>query len=387
MSDATNIGTVINSWLMEERRMPLEVLNDDRVPFTLPERPAVTRIRQVDKAMLLAPRGTRTMPMAGYEEKFVDIVDYIVRITEEIWTDRAIGRIYDTYDASCMVYSAYGVVRSVEEVIAATAGTITAFPEEEAHHLNVAWSGDDSRGFYTSHLGWTRMVNRGSSRWGPATGRTVGRLFAADCISRDNRIHTEWLVHDAGALVRAIGLGVDEAAAIVAAEPQRERFVVAPVTRLTGQVPPAKYQGPRDTPEHWARGFFHDIWTRRRLDRLESVYSPESITNWAGGRVAHGPRNAGALIIQTMASLPDGLMEVEHVSWSDETDGVIVAVRWRLTGTTQRGGVLGDTLPPGQVISILGVSHYRFAERRVVEEWTIFDEVAAVAQALAGSQG
>lgn len=356
----------------------------DKTPFTLPERPAATRIRQVDKATLLAPPGERTMPMAGFEDAWVDIVDYIIRITEQIWTDRAIGRIYDTYDASCTVYSPYGVVRSVEEVVAATAGTITAFPEEEAHHLNVAWSGDDAQGFYTSHLGWTRMVNRGSSMWGPATGLTVGRRFAADCISRDNRIHTEWLVHDASALVRALGMSVDDAAAIVAATPQRERYVVTPPTRLSGQVPPPAYDGPRDTPEGWVRGFYHDVWTRRRLDVLPDVYAADAVTHWAGGRVASGPRNVGTLMIEMMASLPDGLMEVEHVCWSDETDGVIVAVRWRLTGTTRHGGALGDKLPVGRLVSIPGISHYRFQGQRVVEEWAVFDEVAAVADALIG---
>ncbi len=355
---------------------------NDHVPFALAERPAATRIRQVDKASLLAPTGKRTMPMAGFEDDWIDIVDYIVRITEQIWTDRAIGRIYDTYDASCTVYTSTGVVRSVEEVVAATAGTITAFPEEEAHHLNVAWSGDDQQGFHTSHLGWTRMVNRGSSLWGPATGLTVGRRFIADCISRDNRIHTEWLVHDAGALVRALGLTLDDAAAIAADAPRRERYVVSPVTRLAGQVPPGAYEGSRDTPEGWARGFYHDIWTRRRLDRLNEVYAADAVTHWAGGRVANGPRNIGSLIIGMMATLPDCLMEVEHVCWSDETDGIIVAVRWRLTGTTRRGGALGDKLPEGRLVSLLGVSHYRFQARRVVEEWTVFDEVAAVANAL-----
>lgn len=360
------------------------MIDREEVPFALPERPPVTKIRQVDKAALLAPSGKRTMAMSGYEDTWVDIVDYIVRITEEIWTGRALGRIYDTYDAGCTVYSPYGVIRSVEEVVAATAGTITAFPEEEAHHLNIAWSGDDRQGFYTSHLGWTRMVNRGSSIWGPATGRTVGRRFAADCVSRDNRIHTEWLVHDAGALVRSLGLAIDEAAAIVAAEPRRERYVATTTPRLAGQVPPGPYEGDRETPEGWARGFYHDIWTRRRLDRLGAIYAPDAVTHWAGGCVANGPRNIGMLMIEMMASLPDGMMDVEHVCWSDETDGVIVAVRWRLTGSTRRGGALGDQLPEGRVVSIPGISHYRFQGRRVVEEWTVFDEVAAVADALLG---
>src|SRR5687767_12743638 len=131
------------------------------LPFRLPQRPAVTRIRRCDVGALAAPSGERTQPMKGFEDQFVDIVDYIVRITDEIWMDRAIGRIYDTYDASCTIYSSYGVVRSVEEVIAGTITTLNAFPDGEIHHLNVAWSGDEQAGFYTSHLGHSRSTNVG----------------------------------------------------------------------------------------------------------------------------------------------------------------------------------------------------------------------------------
>ncbi len=352
------------------------------VPFMLPERPVASRIRQVDKAALLSPQGERTMSMAGFEDKFVDIVDYIVRITEEIWTDRAIGRIYDTYDASCTVYSSYGVVRSVDEVIAATIGTMAAFPEEEAHHLNIAWSGDEQQGFYTSHLGWTRMINRGASVWGPATGRSVGRRFVADCISRDNRIHTEWLVHDAGALVRQLGLTVEQAAGIIAAQPRRETAFLAPAPGVPGNAPPAVDASARDTPEGWMRGHFHDVWMLKRLDRLRATYMPEAVAHWAGGRVASGPHNIGTLIIDTMAALPDAVMEVHNVCWSDETDGVIVAVRWQLTGLSRRGGILGDILPEGRLIAIPGISHFRFSRGLIAEEWTVFDEVTAIAQAL-----
>ena len=58
------------------------------LPFSLPERPPVTRIRQRDTAELQVSTGVRTQPMAGFEDDFTDIVDYIVRITEQIWAER-----------------------------------------------------------------------------------------------------------------------------------------------------------------------------------------------------------------------------------------------------------------------------------------------------------
>ena len=319
--------------------------------------------------------------MAGFEATYVDIVDYIVRITEEIWVDRAIGRIYETYDHACVIYSQYGVVRSVEEVIASTAGTLTGYPDGELHHLNVAWSGDETAGFYTSHLGFSRSTNAGLSAYGPPTGKRIGIRFAADCISRDNLIHTEWLVRDNGAAVRQMGFDLHEVARRIAEVPAAEVRVLSPPTRLLGQAPRAALDLPIDGPEAWARVMFDRIWNGRRLDALSDIYATDVVCHAGGGRVAVGLRNLSALILQVMTSIPDGTMFVEHVSWSEETDGVILAVRWRLEGSTARGGVLGDA-PSGRPALMMGISHMRFSGDRVVEEWMIFDEVGVLVGAL-----
>jgi predicted ester cyclase len=350
------------------------------LPFELPERPPVTRIRRGDVSRLAKPSGERTQPMEGFESQFVDIVDYIIRITDEIWMDRAIGRIYDTYDPSCTIYSSYGVVRSVEEVIAGTVTTLNAFPDGEIHHLNVAWSGDDKQGFYTSHLGHSRSTNVGRTGFGPGTGKRASIRFAADCISVENRIHTEWLVRDNGALVRQLGFDLHDAARTIAASPSAERFIVSPETRLEGQRPRKPLDLPADTLDGWARHMFHNLWNLKRLDQLDRYYAPDVIVHAGGGRVAQGLRNVGALLIHVQAAMPDGMMRVEHVCHSEETDGVIVAVRWVFEGTTQPGGVLGEC-PAGKPVFMMGVSHMRFAGSRIVEEWMVFDEVGVLAQA------
>jgi predicted ester cyclase len=350
------------------------------LPFTLPKRPEVTKIRQRDTAQLLVPTGVRTQPMAGYEDDFTDIVDYIVRITEQIWTERAVGRIYETYDAGCTIYTTSGIVRSVEEVIASTVAGIHGAPDGEAHHLNVAWSGDEVDGFYTSHLGFARSTNSGATAYGPATGRPVARFFVADCVSRDNRIHTEWLVRDNGVAVRQMGFDIHETAQRLAEIPQTDMPIISVPTRLNGQAPRTGYEGPRDTIEGWIAHHFSEVWNMRRFDHIPFHYASDVIAHWAGGRVAKGTRNMSALVIGLLASLPDATIRVEHVSWSEETDGVIVAVRWVLEGTTRPGGMLGD-IPSGRPVSVMGMSHMRFAGLFIVEEWTVFDEIAILIQA------
>lgn len=350
------------------------------LPFTLPERPEVTRIRKRDTREIATPGPTRTQPMRGFEDDFTDIVDYIIRITNQIWPQRQVGRIYDTYDPHCVVYNATGTVRSVEEVVAATTASIHAAPDGESHHLNVAWSGDEDEGFYTSHLGYSLSTNLGDTIYGPATGRRIGRLFVADCVSKNNLIHTEWLMRDNGASVRQMGYDMHEVARRLADGPFREERIVVAPTRLEGQAPRSLHSGKIETVWDWAERHFNDIWNSRRFDLVTRDYSPQVIAHWASGRVATGLRNVQALIIALNASVPNGAVRVEHVCWSDETDGVIVAVRWTLEGTTVPGGLLGDA-PVGGSIAIMGSTHFRFWGGKIVEEWTVFDEVGTLVQA------
>ena len=62
-------------------------------------------------------RGPRRQSMRGFEDTYVDIVDYIVRITHRIWEDQDIGYIYDTYSPSCRVYDDGGPRHGIEQMV------------------------------------------------------------------------------------------------------------------------------------------------------------------------------------------------------------------------------------------------------------------------------
>lgn len=351
-----------------------------KLPFKVEPREQVTKVRKRDAYSLRHPTGKRTQSLKGFEEQFVDIVDYIVRITDEIWVDRAMGRIYDTYDHSCTIYSSYGVIRSVEEVMASTAATLNGFPNGEAHFLNVAWSGNENDGFYTSHLGFSRSTNLGASSFGPATGRRANIRFCADCISLENRIHTEWLVRDNGALVRQLGFNIHDAARRIAQSPTQECQVVSVPTRMIGQVPRQPLDISSDTMDGYFLNLYHNIWNLRRFDFVERYYSADMVCHSSGGRVAIGQRNYSALLLLILTSLPDATISVEKITHSEETDGLIVAVRWVLSGTSCIGGFLGD-VAEGIPIDMMGMSHHRFVNDKIVEEWMLFDEVGVLAAA------
>lgn len=346
------------------------------LPFSLPSRPPVRRIRHVDGAVTLP--ATRTQPMAGFEDRFTDVVDYIVRITDEIWQDRAVGYIRDTYDADSVVYSGYGVVRTAEAVVRSTIASIAAAPDGDTRHINVAWSGDEAESFYTAHLGYGGSTHVTPGLYGPATGRRYTMRFAADCLIRANKIHTEWLVRDAGSCVRQLGLDLDEVARAVAATVPAEPYVIGPAVPGATTAPASAVTNPVDA---WARSLFERVWSERRFDRLSDYYAPAVMAHSGGGRSVQGLPALSGLFLQILASIPDGTMSVEHVSWAEENDGVIVAVRWVLAGSSARGGVLGHALPEGRPIFMMGSTHLRLTGAQVVEEWTVFDEIATMAMA------
>ena len=350
------------------------VLTKD-LPFRLPDRPTVRRIRQAAPA-LAQESAARTQSMTGFEDRFTDIVDYIVRITDEIWQDRAIGYIRDTYDPTCVVYSSYGVVRSAERVVRSTIAGVAAVPDGDTHHLNVAWSGDDVESFYTAHLGFGHGTHTAHGTYGAPTGERYVMRFAADCVSRNNMIHTEWLVRDAGAVVRQVGLDMDEAARAVAALPIQEPYLAAS---------PMTFEPTRSAADHsveaWAYDLFDTIWNGRRLDHIKRFYARDVIAHSGGGRTVQGIPAFSNLTVAILASIPDGVLTVENMCWSDETDGVIVAVRWVLSGSSARGGVLGHQLPEGKPVFMMGCTHMRLNGPLIVEEWTVFDEIAVMAMA------
>ena len=58
--------------------------------------------------------------------------------------------------------------------------------------------------------------------------------------------------------------------------------------------------------------------------------------------------------------------------------GYRVAVRWTLLGTHEGHGIYGP--PTGKRVRILGISQQHVRDGHFVAEWTVFDELALMAQ-------
>ena len=67
-----------------------------------------------------------------------------------------------------------------------------------------------------------------------------------------------------------------------------------------------------------------------------------------------------------------------------KSEAVSVALRWTLTGRYAEHGLYGK--PTGARLFLLGATHLDMIGDRIVEEWTVFDELAVLAQ-VAGALG
>jgi predicted ester cyclase len=339
-----------------------------------------------DIAELLAPQGPRGQAIDGFDADYSDIVDYIVRCTHRIWEQKDLGIIATHYAADCLIHTMTGPITGAAGVIANTAATLAAFPDRTLVGEAVIWSDEGTQGYLSSHRISSSGINLGPSEFGPATGRRVAYTTIADCLCRDNRIVEEWLVRDNSALVLGLGLSPHTVARAQAIE---DRAAAIPgdwrasaIARV-GDVAPTPFRDialpdPRTDPVAYARIVFDQIWNHRRFARVRDAYCPAVRWEGPGKRRLFGHGEVTGWATALIGSFGDARFTVDHVAATRDGDAIDLAIRWSMAGTHDGNALYGA--PSGSTVYILGVTHWRVAGERIVEEVTIFDEIALLRQ-------
>ncbi len=353
------------------------------------EKSPITQVATTDISDMLAPTPAgRRMPMRGFDEEFVDIADYIIRITDRIWHERKVELCRRYYAEDSVIHTLTGDIAGAATVEANTHATLAAFPDRTLDGDNVIWSGDEEEGYYSSHLITSRMTNDGPSEFGPATGRRARIRTIADCLCRENLIVEEWLVRDNAGLV--LQLGLDPAAIAksqAAGDIEAGRNLIntlAPrradtLETTRGKAAPAKPERPEEAPEDFAAFVFDEIWNRKNLDALPQLYDFRVGAHLTGGRDLYGTLEMREYLNAFFAAAPDVVASVDHVAWIPYLgEAKDIAVRWSLAGAHSGDGLFGPA--SGAPIYILGASHWRVINGRIREEWTVFDDLAVLRQ-------
>jgi predicted ester cyclase len=337
-----------------------------------------------DRFLSQAPDRLPRQDMTGFEPTYVDIVDYIVRITHRIWEEKDIGYIYDTYSHDCRVWDDVGLQYGRDKIVADTVHTNAAIPDIRLVADEVVWAGDAATNFHTSHRTIILGTNTGWSRWGPPTGRPVRLLCMANCVARANEIHTEHVAYDTAMLLKQMGVDVI-AAARTAAEARldasRAAFLGAEPLRLPGQGKPVRPRIPR--PQDDIRGFvngaFHRMWNVRDLSAMSEVYDPLVQTEMSTGRAFVDMGQLRSHILTMLAMFPNLALRVDDLYWmGNAEDGYLVATRWGAVGHHRGHGPYGP--PTGREVHLWGITQWHVEGGRVRREWTTFNEFGILMQ-------
>lgn len=324
--------------------------------------------------------GQRRQPMAGFDDDFTDIVDYIIRATHRIWEEGGMGLIYSYYQHNVRVHTSTGLVYGREEMLAASMQKLAAYPDRKAYGDEVVWAGDDNGGFHTSHRLVSVAHNTGWSRYGPPTNRKVVSRTIAHCVVRENRIMEEWLATDELHVVRQLGLDPWDAARALARErPDSAHTATGPVLRTHGQGAPRTPPPTGDDVEDLVRTAIDQVWNWRLFNRIEDFYSPTYVAMVPPGRTLRGHGEYQGWVVALIAAFPDALLAVDDLYWMpDGDDGARTAVRWTLTGTHTGFGPYGR--PTGRRVKVMGFTQHVVRNGSLVTEYTVFDELALMSQ-------
>ena len=349
----------------------------------------VLQVERRDFADLVLEERPRAQSMRGFDDCYGDIVDYILRCTHRIWDERDVGLIYTHYTHNCVLYGTMGTLYSREDVVRDTIQRLVALPERRGMATQVIWSGDDERGFYTSHL--VTGVGRHSQGglYGPPTGRPFVSRTIADCMVFENRIFREWVVADQMAILRQLGLDPHAFAERIAAARLSQGLTAIDIgeTRpMLGQYPPEAEAdtsiAATDLERHTLR-WLHEVWNRKMFGRLREIYAPTAMYHGPLTSELHGPASVIHQAMGLVGALPDAAFAPQHVcSTPCAEGGTKVAVRWVLDGHHLGHGILASLgEPTGKRIHVMGISHYHYGEDgRIVDEWCVYDELSLLMQ-------
>ena len=320
--------------------------------------------------------------MRGFDPQFRDLPDYIDKITREIWEDRGVGASLDKYyGPGVIVRAANAIVVGNQGIKAATLATLHEFPDRQLVNEDVIWSGDEDRGFLSSHRLISVMRKQNDGAYGPGTGQLVRARVIADCVCKDNAISEEWLVRDHAAFAVCLGTTPQVLAANLVAQD------LAANGTVTVFSPANDVAGPYvaeidDSPEAVTyAAAYRGIWGSKTPALIREHYRIGAAVAVAGGEMLSGHGDIDRFVIGYLASFPDLELTIDHLIVNrDPGQPVRLALRFSITGTHTGWGHFGQ--PTGARVYILGMSHAYMVNGKISHEWLLTDEVAIWKQIL-----
>ena len=316
--------------------------------------------------------------MKGFDSKFKDLPDFILKITHHIWEEKNVESIREYYadipsvSVPTPTRAPSGVIYGAEPVVQSTYAALKMFPDRQLLGEDVIWIGNDEEGYFSSHRILSTVTHINDGIYGKASGKKLVYRGIADCACKNNQVYDEWLVRDQGAIVRQLGIDpkkfahdqiIEEGGPDKASEPLNENTPFESI-----------YVAPKLN--HNIANIYSDILKEimngnakiinENYDRAVQQFQP-------GGFVKYGWQEVIDFWTNLKNSFPNAVFNIDHISFTEqENQPKKAAIRWSLIGKHDGEGYFGK--PTGANIYILGINHAEFGPYGIKNEWILFDE-------------
>ena len=318
--------------------------------------------------------------MKGFDKKYKDFPDYILKITKQIWEGKDVDSIGEFYTDNIPVRSPFGITYGNKPVIEATYNTLKEFPNRQLLGEDVIWNGNDDKGYHSSHRILSKGTHLGDGFYGKPTGKDIYYRVIADCACKGNQVYDEWIVRDQGAMVRQIGYTPKEFAQIMidkegGLEKAKKLFD-------RNDIKPSDYQPEKIKKDSAGQKYseilskvFEEGYDFNNYNRASSIY-------WPGNKLGHGREDISKFWNSLKDIFTDIKFTIEHVGYLDESNkNPRASIRWFLEGMHSE-----DSEDYGKKTNsklfIMGINHVELNQDGIIREWVLFDEVAIWKQIL-----
>ena len=318
--------------------------------------------------------------MKGFDKKYQDFPDFILKITKQIWEGKDVDSIGEFYTNDIPVISPFGITYGNKPVIEATYNTLKEFPDRQLLGEDIIWNGDDENGYHSSHRILSKGTHLGEGSYGAPTGKKIYYRVIADCACRDNQVFDEWIVRDQGAMVRQIGYKPEEFAKIIIEKEggfgKAKKILNKSDLKPSDYHPlPVKINSAGEKYSKILYKIFTEEYNFNDYDRAANIY-------WPGNKLGHGREDVAKFWNSLKNILSEIKFKIEHVGYLDEPNrNPRASIRWSLDGIHSKDSVdFGKKTNSN--LSIIGINHAELNSYGVSKEWVLFDEVAIWKQIL-----
>ena len=318
--------------------------------------------------------------MKGFDKKYKNFPDYILKITKQIWEGKDVDSIGEFYTDNIPVRSPFGITYGNKPVIEATYNTLKEFPNRQLLGEDVIWNGNDDKGYHSSHRILSKGTHLGDGFYGKPTGKDIYYRVIADCACKDNQVYDEWIVRDQGAMVRQIGYTPKEFAQIMidkegGLEKAKKLFDKNDIKPSDYYPINVEKSSPGENYSKILSKVFEGGYDFKDYNRASNIY-------WPGNKLGHGREDISKFWNSLKDIFTDIKFTIEHVGYLDEPNkNPRASIRWFLEGILSE-----DSEDYGKKTNsklfIMGINHVELDQDGVIREWVLFDEVAIWKQIL-----